>query len=223
MPDFRQTRSTVARWKKLLIPTYNELIRVGAGDVWVYGSQAMSLYMKRPFASKDLDLLASGMTIDIVKRLCDSLAVLSNQKKPYYQLLDFEHEGKSNPIFSIYLTAQNEKPFAIELFQTYNGNPVREPTPYAAYVKRWKNEFQTLTIEAIIATRLGFRPPDRITPFNAERLNLFIRTMRDQIDWRKVEEFAKKFQLEAKIAENLKALKRLGIEITDYRRLSFLS
>ena len=168
--------------------------RLGVGDVWVYGSQAMSLYMKRPLASKALDLLAPGMTLDIVNGLCKSLVLFSKGKNPYFNFQNPEHEGKPNPVFAIYFNEPNEKPFAIELFQTYNGHDVRKHTPYVAYVKRWKNEFQTLTTEAIIGTRLAFRPPERITSFNAERLNRFIDAERDKIDWSKVEEFAKKFR-----------------------------
>lgn len=223
MSVYRDTRSSVARWKEILIPTYNELIKLGAGDVCVYGSQAMSLYMKRPLASKDLDLLVSGITMDMVKELCKRLAPLSKGRNPYFDFQNPEHEGKPNPVFSIYLTEQNGKPFAIELFQTYNGLELRELTPYVTHVTRWKNEFQTLSIEAIIGTRLAFRPPDRITPFNAQRLNLFIETVRDRIDWTTVEEFARKFQLEGKINDNLKALRQRRIRINDSSKLTLTS
>lgn len=223
MPDFRQTRSSVARWRKILILTYNKLIELGASDVWVYGSQAMSLYVKRPLASKDLDLLASGTTVDMIRKLCEFLAPLSsNQKKPSWNYLELEHEDFTNPVFSIYLSAQkNEKPFVIELFQTYNGHDLRELTPYSTYVKRWENEFQTLTIEAIIGTRLAFRPPERISAFNAQRLNSFIKAVK--VDWTKVEQFARTFHLEKRIEENLRELRRQKIKIHDSDELTFLS
>jgi len=222
MPDFRQTRSSVARWRKILVLTYDKLVELGANDVWVYGSQAMSLYMKRPLASKDLDLLASGTTIDMIKKLCEFLAPFSsNQKKPGWNYLELEHEGFTNPVFSIYLSAQNEKPFVIELFQTYNGHDLRELTPYSTYVKRWGSEFQTLTSEAIIGTRLALRPPERISAFNAERLNSFIRVVK--VDWTKVERFARTFHLESRIEENLRELGRQKIKIRDSDELTFLS
>ncbi len=222
MSDFRQTRSSVTRWKEILIPTYRELINVGVGDVWVFGSQAMSLYMDRPLASKDLDLLASGMSMQILNRLCEILSPLSPQKKPYFSFQNPEHEGTPNPVFSVYLVDHAGKPFAVELFQTYNGHDLRELTPYANLVERWDNSFQTLSVEAIIATRLAFRPPDRITPFNAERLNRFVRTVRKKIDWNKVERFAVKFELEDRIAKNLKLLRQRRIAILDSTKLSFL-
>lgn len=223
MVDFRETRSSVARWKEILIPAYRELVRLGVGDVWVFGSQAVSLYLPRPLASKDLDLLASGMTIGIVETICAKLISFSGQKRPYYTLQNLEHNGRSNPVFSIYLSGQNEKPFAIEIFQTYNGHDLKRLTPYAAYLKRWGVEFQTLTVEAIIATRLAFRPPERISSFNAYRLNRFIQAFRRKVDWNKVEDFTRDFQLERTIDENLKHLAQYRIEIIDSRKLSFIS
>lgn len=223
MPDFRETRSTVARWRSILIPTYAELVNLGAGDVWVFGSQALSLYMPRPLASKDIDFIAAGITIPIVEGLCNRLAKFSSQRRPDYIFQNFVHEGLSNPEFVIYLREANERPFAVELFLTYNGHDLRELTRYTTLKTRWGHEFQTLSIEALIATRLAFRPEDRISPFNAQRLNLFIEAVRPQINWGVVEEFARRFHSEATIRENLKLLKRKGIKITDSGRLSFLS
>lgn len=101
MPDFRETRVPVDRWKEILIPTYDELLKLGAGDVWVYGSQAMSLYMKRALASGELDLLTSGMTMSIVKKLCKALEPFSSQKNPYFSYQNPGHDGKPNPVFSV--------------------------------------------------------------------------------------------------------------------------
>lgn len=223
MSVYSQTRSSVARWRKILIATYDELVRLGAGDVWVYGSQAMSLYMTRPLASKDLDMLASGMTMDMVSVLCKNLAPFSRGRAPHFSFQNPEHEGKPNPLFSVYLNGLDEKPFILELFQTYNGRDLRELTPYATHVSRWKHEFQTLSVEAIIGTRLAFRPPDRISSFNAERLNRFIKAVRNKIDWSRVEEFTSEFQLEERINENLNFLRRRGIKICDASELTFVS
>jgi hypothetical protein len=223
MSVYKETRSSVARWSSILIATYAELVRLGAGDVWVYGSQAMSLHMTRPLASKDLDLLVSGMKMGIVRELCKFLAPFSSEREPYFNFQSPVHEGKQNPVFSVYLGGPNEKPFAIELFQTYNGHELKELAPYAVHMNRWKTEFQTLSIEAIIATRLSFRPPDRISSFNAQRLNRFIRATRDKVDWSIVSEFAKRFQLERRIIENLIVLRQHGIEIIDASKLSLSS
>ncbi|MDH2899780.1 MAG: hypothetical protein PXY39_02300 [archaeon] len=224
MSVLRQVRSPVSRWRKILAITYNELLRLGAGDVWVFGSQAMSLHMKkRALASKDLDLLASGLTMRMIEKLCNILAPLSNGRPPNYLLQNPMREQRRQPFFAISLSPTNERPFIIEIFQTYNGYDLTKLTPYAANVNRWGQEFQTLSIEAIIGTRLAFRPPERISKINADRLNRFIRSTRKQIDWAEVEKFARDFQLEQRIIENLKDVRRRNIKIVDSQRLGFLT
>ena len=181
----RQTRTSPARWKKILVTTYAELQRLGASDVWVFGSQAMSLHMKtRALASKDLDLIATGTDLTMVRRLRDALSEYSTGNIPDYQFQSTSYEGRPYPVFSISVRAENQAPFVIELFQTFLGYEVSRLTPYATFVKRWKSDFQTLKIEALIATRLAFRPPERITAFNAGRLNLFIKSVGDWLTGR---------------------------------------
>lgn len=221
----RQIRTSPTKWKKILKTTYDELSGLGASDVLVFGSQAMSLHMKgRALASKDLDLITTGLEMRMVNQLCETLAMYSDRRPPDYELQNPLYDGKRNPLFSISLKTQNEKPFVIELFQTYQGLPVTRLTPYATFVSRWKNEYQTLTIEAVISTRLAYRLPERISSFNAHRLNAFIDSVQNQIDWKQVEVFAKDFQLEQRIDENLKELKkRHNIKIIGSDSLSFLS
>lgn len=220
----RQTRTSPARWRRILVTAYSELQRLGASDVWVFGSQAMSLHMKaRALASKDLDLLATGINLTLVRKLCNALAEYSTGRSPDYQFQSTTYEGRPYPVFSISIRGENQAPFVIELFETFLGYEVRRLTPYAIFVRRWNNDFQTLRIEALIATRLAFRPPERITAFNAARLNLFIKSIRKQIDWEVVEEFATNFQLEQTIRDNLKDLRRRKLKISGSEKLSFVS
>jgi hypothetical protein len=203
--------------------TYNDLLRLGASDVWVFGSQAMSLHMaKRALASKDLDLLASSLTIRMIEKLCNDLAPFSEGRPPNYLFQSPMRDGRRQPFFSVSLAPLRERPFIIEIFQTYDGYDLSKLTPYASYVTRWNQEFQTLSIEAIIGTRLAFRPPERISKFNADRLNRFIRSIRNKINWNKVENFSREFQLQQRIIENLKDLKRRRISIVDSQKLRFL-
>ncbi len=83
----RQIRTSPTEWKKILKTTYDELSRLGASDVFVFGSQAMSLHMKgRALASKDLDLIATGLEMRRVNQLCEKLAVCSDGRPPDYEL-----------------------------------------------------------------------------------------------------------------------------------------
>ena len=65
-------------------------------------SRAMSLYMKSTmFATKDLDLLVSGVTMKTINNLCDVLKPFSNERPPSYQFQNPEREGRHDPVFSI--------------------------------------------------------------------------------------------------------------------------
>ena len=219
-----ETRTSVKRWKKILQLTYDELVKLGANDVWVFGSQAMSLHMKkRALASKDLDLLATGVSIRMIEQLCNALGKYSDGRPPNYEYQVSTYENRRYPVFSISLVARNERPFVIELFQTFLGYEVTRLTRYSTFVNRWKNQFQTLTIGGIVATRLAFRPPDRISSFNAHRLNGFIESVQDKFEWKDVEAFAKDFQLEGTINDNLRDLRRRKLRIIGSENLTFLS
>ena len=102
--------------------TYNELVKLGVSDVWVFGSQAMSLHMKKKaLASKDIDLLVTGVNLVMIEQLCNALAKYSDGRPPNYELHNFTHDDRRYPIFSVSLAAQNEKPLVIVLFQTFLG------------------------------------------------------------------------------------------------------
>ena len=215
----RQTRTSPLKWRKILKTTYDELLLLGANDVIVFGSQAMSMYLKRALASKDLDLIATELTLGSVSRLCEKLAPYSDGRAPDYGFTNNKYDGRSNPVFSIYLKPKDNRPFVLELFQTYLGHDVRKLTPYVVF----RNRFQTLSREAIIGTRLAFRLPEGITPFNARRLNKFIEAFRTEIRWGEVTKFVRLFNMEERIAGNLKKLKEIhNIEILDSERLNFL-
>jgi hypothetical protein len=61
-------------------------------------------------------------------------------------------------------------------------------TPFLTFKEKWGQWLQVPSSEAIIGTRLAFRPPERITPFNASRLNRFIQTL-GTVDWTEVNAF----------------------------------
>jgi hypothetical protein len=184
----------------------------------------MSLHMKtRPLASKDLDFIATGVTILMINQLCETLRKYSSGRPPDYEYRNTTYETRHYPFFSISIRDQKQGPFVIELFQTFRGYDVKKLTPYATFITRWDNTFQTLSIEGIIGTRLAFRRPEGISAFNARRLNNFIRSFRKEIDWKIVGAFVRDFQLEQTIRENLSDLHRRKLKILDVGKLAFLS
>ncbi len=56
-----EIRTPPRDWEKVLKISYPFLREHGIGDLLLYGSQAMSVYMKTPLRSKDLDLVTSQM------------------------------------------------------------------------------------------------------------------------------------------------------------------
>ena len=147
-----------------------------ANDVILFGSQALSVYARRSLASKDLDLIVPGITIGILEACRTELAKIS-ERRPEYDFHVGEYLGRRYPVAHIYVKHSSGYPLVVEFFQTFLGYETTKLTPFITFKEKWGLPVQVLTPEAIIGTRLAFRPPERITPFNAARLSRFIRTM----------------------------------------------
>ncbi len=183
-----------------------------ANDVIVFGSQAMSVYTDRALASKDLDLIVPGITIRILEELCEELAKTAG-KRPLYDYTVGEYIGRRYTVGHIYLRHSTGYPLVLEFFQTFLGFESRMLTPFLTFKQKWGMRVQVLVPEAIIGARLSFRPPERITPFNAMRLSRFIRTLGESIDWSKVNSFIDTFGLRNIAAENIEELGSKHISI----------
>jgi len=180
-------------------------------DMILFGSQAMSAYMVRALASKDIDLIAPGMTPSILEKTREELKQIAAQT-PTYDHLVSEYAGRPYPVSHIYLKHMSGFPFVIEFFENFLGYESKRLNSFLTLKNKWGMELQVLLPEAIIATRLAFRPPERLSPFNASRLNRFIKHVR-HIDWRIVNAFIDAFELRAVVTENLVGLRAKGISI----------
>jgi hypothetical protein len=85
-----------------------------------------------------------------------------------------ECAGRTCPVSHIYLKHISGFPFAIEFFENFLGYKSNRLNPFLTLKNKWGLELQVLLPEAIIATRLAFSPPERVSPANASRLNRFI-------------------------------------------------
>ncbi len=187
-------------------------------DVILFGSQAMSVYMERALASKDIDLIAPAVTINTLEKLCDELTQIANQR-PTYDYQVSEYLGRRYPVSHIYLKHKSGFPFAIEFFENFLGYESTKLTPFLTFKQKWGLWLQVPSPEAIIGTRLAFRPPERITPFNASRLNRFTKTL-GKVDWSEVNAFIDAFELRTTIRENLAALSSKQISITGSSKIT---
>ena len=181
-------------------------------DTILFGSQAMSVYMERALASKDIDLIAPGMTEITLEKTCHELKQIAT-KTPSYDHAVSEYSGRRYPVSHIYLKHASGFPFVIEFFENFLGYPPTRLNPFLNLEQKWGLELQVPTPETIIGTRLAFRPPERITPFNASRLNRFIKHI-GQVDWTAVNGFIDAFDLKTIVAENLTLLKSRRISVT---------
>jgi hypothetical protein len=174
--------------------------------------------MERALSSKDIDLIAPAVTINTLERLSDELTQVA-EKKPAYDYLVEEYSGRRYPVGHIYLKHKKGFPFVLEFFQNFLGYESTRLTPFLTFKEKWGLWLQVPSPEAIIATRLAFRPPERITPFNASRLNRFIRKV-GKVDWSEVNAFIDAFELRTTIRENLAALSSKQISITGSSKIT---
>jgi len=186
-------------------------------DMILFGSQAMSAYMVRALATKDIDLIAPGMTPNILEKTRGELKQIAAQT-PTYDHLVSEYAGRAYPVSHIYLKHMSGFPFVIEFFENFLGYESKRLNSFLTLKNKWGMELQVLLPEAIIATRLAFRPPERVSPFNASRLNRFIKHIR-HVDWRIVNAFIDAFELRAVVTENLVGLRAKGISINGVSKI----
>jgi len=213
----KPSRPPARVWIGVLDRILPVLSRGEANDVALFGSQAMSVYTPRALASKDMDLIVPGMTLRVMRELCDELAKVA-VGRPNYDYLSSEYSGREYPIFHVYFRHDSGYPMVVEIFLNFLGFESRRLAPFLTFRERWGVRVQVPTPEAIIGTRLSFRPPERITPFNARRLSRFITAMGRGVDWAKVNSFVDAFELRTVATENLRALasKRIFIPGTSH-------
>ncbi len=199
-------------WIEVLKRIMPALTQSNVTDMILFGSQAMSTYMERALASKDIDLIAPGMTESTLEKVSQEVTRISTQK-PSYDHVVSDYSGRRYPVSHVYLKHRSGFPFAIEFFDNFLGYESTRLNPFLNLEDKWGLKLQVPIPEAIIATRLAFRPPERISPFNATRLNRFIRHVR-KVDWMTVNAFIDAFNLRTTITENLTILKSKQITIT---------
>ena len=180
-------------------------------DITLFGSQAMSAYMERALASKDIEMITPGMTPNTLEKTRDELKQIAAQT-PVYDHIVSEYAGRTYPVSHIYIKHVSGFPFVIEFFENFLGYESNRLNPFLTLKNKWGLELQVLRPEAIIATRLAFRPPERVSPFNASRLNRFIKHI-GNVDWRMVNAFIDAFELRTVVVENLAGLRAKRILI----------
>jgi hypothetical protein len=180
----------------------------------------MSLHMKSPLRSKDLDLVSAQVGLRQMEALADSLSSIENVEYKTTTVQTKRFNGRKMTTYAIELRV-NRKPFFVELFdRILDGRSLSILEPYVEPRKRWGMEIWLPNREAIVALRLAFRPPEGITRLNALRLNSFIRENRRFLDFKHVLSILREWGVENWVEKNLKDLyRRNKVRVLDDRKI----
>jgi len=203
----QEIRAAPREWIALLRVAY-PFLRQQAGDVLLYGSQAMSVYMKNPLRSKNLDFLSGQVSLRQIEALAEKLSEIEQVE---YRTTTVQTKRFDDRKMTTYATELRvaRKPFFVELFDSIlDGRPLSILQPYVEPRKRWGLEVWSPVREAIVAVRLAFRQPEGITRLNAMRLNSFIRENRRSLNFELVGSILKGWGIEDWVERNLIELYR---------------
>ena len=211
----QEIRAPPRDWVEVLRVAYPFLRdKQKVGDLVLFGSQALSIYMKSPLRSKDLDLLSGQVGPRKVEALSKELGTLDNVEVKANTVHTRMFGPRMMTTYAIELRIGGV-PFFVELFdRILDGQTPLVLQPYVQLVKRWKLEIWTPDREAIMALRLSFRQPEGITRFNATRLNSFIEENRNRLRFNQVASIVRSWKMEAWVEKNLVDLyQRNGLRI----------
>jgi len=178
------------------------------GDLVLFGSQALSIYVKSPLRSKDLDLLSGQVGPSQVDRLSGELGVLQNVEVRTSTVQTRMFGPRKMTTYTIELRV-NGKPFMVELFdRILDGQPPSVLQPYVEPIKRWGLDIWAPDRDATMALRLSFRQPEGMSRFNATRLNSFVQENLGSLRFNRVASILKNWEMEALVEKNLVDLYR---------------
>jgi len=216
----KEIRAAPKEWIALLRVAYSFLMEQGIGDLLLYGSQAMSVYMTNPLRSKDLDLLSSQVSFRQMEALADKLSEIKEVQYKTTTAQTRRFEDRKMTTYSVELRVTG-KPFFVEVFdRILDGRPPSILQPYVELTSRWALDLWSPTREAIVALRLAFRQPEGITRLNAARLNSFIQENRRSLDFERVAMILKDWAIENWVENNLVQLyRRNRVRILDDNKI----
>ncbi|MBS7622744.1 hypothetical protein KEJ39_03605 [Candidatus Bathyarchaeota archaeon] len=216
----KEIRAAPREWLTLLQVTYRFLREQRIGDLLLYGSQSMSLYMRNPLRSKDLDLLSGQVGMRHMEALADKLSQVRDVECRTTTVQTKRFDDRKMTTYSIELRI-GRKPFFIELFDSIlDGRPLSILQPYVEPVSRWGLEIWSPGREATVALRLAFRQPEGITRLNAIRLNRFIHENLRSLDFNLIALILKEWNVEEWVERNLIELyRRNRIRIVNDRKI----
>ncbi|MGD0177037.1 MAG: hypothetical protein ABSC50_09470 [Candidatus Bathyarchaeia archaeon] len=216
-----EIRAAPREWMAILRYAYPFLReQQSVGDLLLFGSQALSFYMKNPLRSKDLDFLSSQLGLRQMDTLAERLSTIENVQYKTTTVQTKTFDGRKMTTYAIELRI-NRKPFFVELFDSVlDGRPLSVLQPFVELNERWGLEVWLPNREATLALRLAFRPPEGISRLNALRLNGFIKENHRRLDFPQVRSILTEWGIVNWVERNLTELyQRNRIRIQDDRKI----
>lgn len=204
MKRAKEIRVSPKEWVEILQVTYSFLREEHSiGDLVLFGSQALSIYMKNPLRTKDIDLLSAQVSLRQFEELSSELSKIEN--------VEFKSTSVQTKLLGVTKMRTHAielrvagKPFFIESFDSIlDGRPTSILNPYLDLKKRWKLDVWVPDREATLALRLAFRRPEGISRLNAIRLNNFMRENRKSVKFKHLASILADWQIEKWIETNL--------------------
>lgn len=205
----KEIRASPREWIALLRNVYPFLReQQSIGDLLLFGSQALSFYMKSPLRSKDLDFVSAQVSLRQMEAVAKRVSSMENVEYKATMVQTRRFNSAKMTTYAIELRV-NRKPFFVELFDSVlDGRSPSILQPYVEPRKRWDMEIWLPNREATLVLRLAFRPPEGISRLNAIRLNSFIRENRRSLDFKQVRSILRDWGVENWVERNLIELYR---------------
>lgn len=194
-------------WLLVLKTAYPFLVDGGIGDLLLFGSQALSVYLNNPLRSKDLDLVSSQFGPRHLESLRKHLETSGLETR------STTIQSKPLPkarmtIYTVELRL-DAKPFFLEIFdKILDGQNPSVLTPYAQRVHKWNHDLWAPSTNAVVALRLSFRQPEGISRLNATRLNSFIQQNRSKLNFDEIRSIINQWGMESRVKDNLRTLRK---------------
>lgn len=198
----KDIRVAPIEWVEILKVAY-PFLHEKAGDLVIFGSQALSIHMKNPLRSKDLDMLSAQVGPLQMEQLSTKLSDLTNVESRSISVQSRMFGPRKMTTYAIELRIK-DRPFFVEVFdRILDGRAPSILQPYVEPVKRWKLDVWAPDREATVALRMAFRQPEGISRFNATRLNAFIDENQYSIRFKRVSSILKNWNIEDWVEKNL--------------------
>jgi hypothetical protein len=205
-----ELRASPRSWRIVLEAAYPFLVERGVGDLLIFGSQALSVYLRSPLRSKDLDLVSSQIGPEHLEALFNRLSQVRGLEVRSSTIQSRPLEYGVLKTYTIELRVDS-KPFFLEVFdKILNGQAPSTLTPQVQRINKWNLDLWVPSLNATVGLRLAFRQPEGISPLNTRRLENLLQENWRKIDLSEVRKILDEWKMIDLVKINLKPIRSRG-------------